>query len=140
MDRGPHLLPGGPGMSLVELGLADLALRVLEEGARQVSSSSHVTSMANQYIVLAMHLYDRKATEVAAKVLLLSTGFIHFHWAIVSWAPSPSRRMTTTGSRVLRTVVTVGRYTGDRPSQLGAGHGQIPQPAGQGFVPSSESR
>ncbi len=70
----PHLLFWVSGMSLLELDLTDLALSILEEGARQVSSiPSDAIMMAHQYIALAGRLYDRQAIEEAAKIFLLST-------------------------------------------------------------------
>ena len=59
------------GMSLFDLGLADLALQVLEEGARQVPSSSQ-SWLAGQYHLLALNLYDRGEKNWAAELFLLS--------------------------------------------------------------------
>ncbi len=68
----PYLLLWGSGSSLLDLGLTDLALSVLEEGTRRVTPGREV-EIANLYIVLAYHLYDRQEKEEAAKVILLST-------------------------------------------------------------------
>ena len=68
----PHWLLWGSGQSLLELGLTDLALSVLEEGTRQVAQGKEIEA-ANLYIVLAYRLYDRREKEEAAKVLLFST-------------------------------------------------------------------
>ena len=67
-----HWLLWGSGRSLLELGLTDLALSMLEEGTRRVTPGTEVET-ANLYIVLAYRLYDRQEKEEAAKVLLLST-------------------------------------------------------------------
>ena len=62
------------GMSLVELGLPDLAFSVLEEGARQATQSTgdNTSWLANQYSILSRNLYDRGAKVTATKLLLLS--------------------------------------------------------------------
>ena len=69
----PHWLLWGSGQSLLELGLTDLTLSVLEEGTRQVVVQDKAVEAANLYIILANRLYDRQEKEDAAKVLLLST-------------------------------------------------------------------
>ncbi|MDE2800795.1 MAG: hypothetical protein OXI94_19180, partial [Gemmatimonadota bacterium] len=67
-----HWLLWGSGQSLLELGLTDLTLSVLEGGTRQIVSGKEVEA-ANLYIVLAYRLYNRQEKEEAAKVLLFST-------------------------------------------------------------------
>ncbi len=67
-----HWLLWGSGQSLLELGLTDLALSVLEEGTRQVAQGKEIEA-ANLYIVLAYRLYNRQEKEEAAKVFLFST-------------------------------------------------------------------
>ena len=67
-----HWLLWGSGQSLLELGLTDLALSVLEEGTRQVAPGKEIEA-ANLYIVLAYRLYNRQEKADAAKVLFLST-------------------------------------------------------------------
>ena len=67
-----HWLLWGSGRSLLELGLTDLTLSVLEEGTQQIVSGKEVEA-ANLYIVLALRLYERQEKEEAAKVLLFST-------------------------------------------------------------------
>ena len=71
-SRRRYLVHWASGMSLVELGLADLAFAILEEGAREVPSSSQ-SLLADQYFLLAMNLYDRGEREAAANLSLLST-------------------------------------------------------------------
>ena len=58
--------------SLLELGLTDLALSVLENAVRIVAPSKAV-EIANLYIDLAERLYNRQAIEDAAKIFSLST-------------------------------------------------------------------
>ncbi|MDE2700572.1 MAG: hypothetical protein OXI23_17005, partial [Gemmatimonadota bacterium] len=67
-----HWLLWGSGRSLLELGLTDLTLSVLEEGTRQIVPGNEVEA-ANLYIALAYRLYERQEKEEAAKVLLYST-------------------------------------------------------------------
>ena len=67
-----HWLLWGSGMSLLELGLTDLTLSVLEEGTQRIVSGKEVEA-ANLYIVLAYRLYHRQEKEEAAKVFLFST-------------------------------------------------------------------
>lgn len=67
-----HWLLWGSGQSLLELGLTDLTLSVLEEGTRRVAPGKEIEA-ANLYIILASRLYDRREKEEAAKVLLFST-------------------------------------------------------------------
>lgn len=67
-----HWLLWGSGQSLLELGLTDLALSVLEEGTRQVAPGKEIEA-ANLYIALAYRLYNRQKKADAAKVLFLST-------------------------------------------------------------------
>ena len=68
----PHWLLWGSGQSLLELGLTDLTLSVLEEGTRRITPGTEIEA-ANLYIILASRLYDRQEEENAAKVLLFST-------------------------------------------------------------------
>ena len=67
-----HWLLWGSGMSLLELGMTDLTLSVLEEGTQRIVSGKEVEA-ANLYIVLASHLYHRQEKEEAAKVFFFST-------------------------------------------------------------------
>ncbi len=67
-----HWLLWGSGQSLLELGLIDLTLSVLEEGTRRIAPGKEIEA-ANLYIILAYRLYDRREKEEAAKVLLFST-------------------------------------------------------------------
>jgi len=67
-----HWLLWGSVRSLLELGLTDLSLSVLEEGTRRVVPGKEV-EVANVYMVLAFRLYERQEEEEAAKVFLLST-------------------------------------------------------------------
>ena len=71
-DRRRYLVHWASGVSLAELGLADLALAILEEGARQVPSSSQ-SWLAKQYLLLALDLDNRGQKEEATSVSLLST-------------------------------------------------------------------
>ncbi len=66
-----HWLLWGSGQSLLELGLTDLTLSVLEGGTRRVAPGKKIEA-ANLYIILASRLYDRREKEEAAKVLFLS--------------------------------------------------------------------
>ena len=68
----PYLLFWMSGVSLLELGLTDLSLSMLEEGTQRVVPDE-TFEMANLYIALAHRLYNRQAIEDAAKILLLST-------------------------------------------------------------------
>lgn len=68
----PHWLLWGSGQSLLELGLIDLALSVLEGWTRRITPGTEIEA-ANLYIILASRLYDRQEEENAAKVLLFST-------------------------------------------------------------------
>ena len=63
----------GSAWSLLELGLTDLTLSVLEEGTQQVVVPGKAVYTANLYIDLARRLYDHQKKENAAKVLFLST-------------------------------------------------------------------
>ena len=67
-----HWLLWGSGQSLLELGLTDLTLSVLEGGTQRIVPGKEVEA-ANVYMVLASHLYERQEEEEAAKVFLLST-------------------------------------------------------------------
>ncbi|MXZ10162.1 MAG: tetratricopeptide repeat protein [Gemmatimonadetes bacterium] len=67
-----HWLLWGSGQSLLELGMTDLTLSVLEEGTQQIVPGKEVEA-ANLYIVLAYSLYERQEEEEAAKVFLFST-------------------------------------------------------------------
>lgn len=69
-----HLISWASGMSLVDLGLTDLALFVLDSGTRQAPYFSRVgvVNMAKAYAHLAIMLHDRKQKEVAEKVFTLS--------------------------------------------------------------------
>ena len=67
-----HWLLWGSGRSLLELGLTDLTLSVLEDGTRQIVPGNEVVT-TNLYIALAYRLYERQKKEEAAKVLLYST-------------------------------------------------------------------
>ena len=71
-NRRWYLVHWASGMSLVELGLPDLAVSILEKGAGQVPSSSQ-SWLADHYSSLAMDLYDRGERIAATKLLLLST-------------------------------------------------------------------
>ena len=69
--RHPYLLFWASGMSLLELDLTDLALSVLEEGARQVLSvPGEAIMMAHQYIFLAGRLYDHSGNGRCSESLL----------------------------------------------------------------------
>jgi tetratricopeptide (TPR) repeat protein len=59
-------------VSLLELGLTDLTLSVLEAGTQRVVPDE-TFEMANLYIALARRLYNRQAIEDAVKIFLLST-------------------------------------------------------------------
>ena len=74
VDRLRYLYFWASGMSLVELGLPDLAFSVLEEGARQATQSTGDTFwLANQFSILSLNLYNRGAKVTATELLLLST-------------------------------------------------------------------
>ena len=68
----PYLQFWISGMSLLELGLTDLSLSVLEEGTQRVTPDK-TFEIATLYIALASRLYNRQAIEDAAKIFLLST-------------------------------------------------------------------
>ena len=68
----PYLLFWASGKSLLELGLTDLSLSVLEEGAQRVTPDE-TFEMATLYIALARRLYNRQTMEDAAKIFSLST-------------------------------------------------------------------
>ena len=105
-----HLLLWGSGQSLLELGLTDLALSMLEEGTRQVVVPDKAVETANLYIVLAYRLYDRQEKEEAAKVLLLSTQIhpLPMAYNFLANIAIEGRRLQTSG-RIFRTIVTVRR-------------------------------
>ena len=58
-------------MSLLELGLTDLSLSMLEEGAQRVPPDK-TFEQATLYLSLASRLYNRQAIEDAAKIYSLS--------------------------------------------------------------------
>ncbi|MDE2797525.1 MAG: glycosyltransferase family 39 protein [Gemmatimonadota bacterium] len=68
----PYLLFWASGKSLLELGLTDLSLSMLEEGAQRAPPDK-TFELANLYLSLASRLYNRQTIEDAAKIFSLST-------------------------------------------------------------------
>ena len=92
----PHWLLWGSGRSLLELGLTDLTLSVLEEGTRQ-SRRPRQGSRDSQSVYrsrLAIYTTARKRKR-PRKSSCFQPGFIHFLWLIIFWEILLSKEKTT---------------------------------------------
>ncbi len=69
-----HLIPGSSALSLVELGLDDLAIRVLEEGTEQAHryTDKATESMVVSYSAVAERLFEKGRLEETERALELS--------------------------------------------------------------------